>query len=560
MYSVSSVGKNSVIPSLFIRPFRLRLSCLFVCFVGTLLVFAPTGCLQRETAVERGNRDQTLHRGMGPEVADLDPHLATTANDYTVLSALFEGLVGEHPETLAPVPGVATRWELSADNLTYTFHLRPDAKWSNGDPVTSRDFLASWQRVLTPSLAADNAYLLYIVQNAEAFHKGELADFSQVGVSAPDAHTVRITLEHPASYFLSLLQHWVWWPVHLATLEKHGSPYTRGNRWARPDTFVGNGPFILKDWRTGQHIDVVKSPTYWDAATVRLNAIRFHPIEDLNAEERAFRSGQLHLTEALPVAKVDAYRSSSPGLLRIDPYLGTYYYTFNTNRPFINEPKVRRALALAVDRTGIAEKILRGGQTPAHAFTPPGTAGYSPVAYLPTDFDEARRLLAEAGYPDGKGAPILEILLNTSDNHRIIAEAIQATWRKELGLEIRLLNMEGKSVLAARRSGDFQILRSSWIGDYNDPSTFLHVWTADSGNNHSGWSRPDYDQLLFQAARTDNTEARHALFQQAEALLVADAPFIPLYTYTHVFLKHPSVQGWHPNLLDHHPYKHVWLE
>jgi oligopeptide transport system substrate-binding protein len=533
---------------------------LFVLFVAIPFGLALTGCLKRETAVERGIREQILHRGMGPEPADIDPHLATTANDYAVLSALFEGLVGEHPETLAPVPGVASRWELSADNLTYTFHLRPDAKWSNGDPVTARDFLASWQRVLTPSLAADNAYLLYIVQNAEAYHKGQLTDFAQVGFSSPDALTVRITLEHPAAYFLSLLQHWVWWPVHLPTLEKHGSPYQRGNRWARAETFVGNGPFNLAEWRAGQHIHVVKSPTYWDAATVRLNAIRLHPIEDLNAEERAFRSGQLHLTEALPVAKVDAYRASDPDLLRIDPYLGTYYYTLNTNRPFINDPKVRRALALAVDRAGIVEKILRGGQQPAHAFTPPGTAGYTPVARLDTDYEEARRMLADAGYPEGRGAPVLDILLNTSENHRIIAEAVQATWRKELGLEIRLNNMEGKSVLAARRAGDFQILRSSWIGDYNDPSTFLHVWSTGSGNNHSGWRNPDYDQLLFQAARASDPAARHALFQQAEALLLADAPVIPLYHYTHVFLKHPSVRGWHPNLLDHHPYKHVWLE
>ena len=164
-------------------------------------LLSATGCLKRETVVERGNREQILHRGMGPEVADLDPQLATTANDYTVLSALFEGLVAEDPQTLAPMPGVAERWELSPDALTYTFHLRANAKWSNGDPVTARDFLGSWQRVLTPSLAADNAYLLYIVQNAEAFHKGQLTDFSQVGFSAPDDRTVRITLEHPAAYF-----------------------------------------------------------------------------------------------------------------------------------------------------------------------------------------------------------------------------------------------------------------------------------------------------------------------------------------------------------------------
>ena len=532
-------------------------SRFFLCFISLLAAF--TGCAKRETAVERGNREQILHRGMGPEVADLDPALATTANDYTVLSALFEGLVAEDPQTLAPVPGVAERWEVSPDGLTYTFHLRANAKWSNGEPVTSRDFLGSWQRVLTPSLGSENAYLLYIVQNAEAFHKGQLTDFSQVGFTAPDARTVRITLEHPASYFLSLLQHWAWWPVHLPTVAKTGSPYTRGNRWALPATFVGNGPFNLKDWRTGQHIEVVKSSTYWDAATVRLNGIRFLPIEDLNAEERAFRSGQLHITEALPVAKVDAYRKDNPELLRIDPYLGTYYYTLNVNRPFLNDVKVRRALALSADRSGIVEKILRAGQQPAFTFTPPGTGGYTPAAGFTTDYEEARRLLTEAGYPGGKGAPIIEILLNTSDNHRILAEAMQATWRKELGLEVRLLNMEGKSVLAARRAKDFQILRSSWIGDYNDPATFLNVWTTDSGSNHSGWSNPAYDQLLFQAARTADSAARKALFQQAEALLIAGAPIVPLYHYTHVFLLNPSVKGWHSTILDHHPYKHVYL-
>lgn len=551
MRFVCSVGNKSVTAS-------LHLSCLFMCFVAGIL--SVTGCLKRETAVERGIREQVLHRGMGPEPSDLDPHLATTANDYTVLSALFEGLVAEDPVDLSPVPGVAERWSVSPDGLTYTFHLRAEARWSNGEPVTARDFLASWQRILTPSLASDNAYLLYIVQNAEAFHKGHLVDFSQVGFSAPDDRTVRITLEHPASYFLSLLQHWAWWPVHLPTLEQHGSPYQRGNRWARPGTLVGNGPFTLSEWRTGQHIALRKSATYWDASTVRLTGIRLLPIEDLNAEERAFRAGQLHLTEALPVAKVDAYRRDHPDLLRIDPYLGTYYYTLNVNRPFLNEPKVRRALALAVDRARIAENILRGGQTPAHAFTPPDTAGYTPAARIDTDFVEARRLLAEAGYPEGRGAPIVEILLNTSDNHRIIAEAVQADWRRELGLDTRLLNMEGRSVLAARRVGDFQILRSSWIGDYNDPATFLNLWTSSSGNNHSGWSNAAYDQLLFHAARTADTAERHRFFQQAESLLVADTPFIPLYTYTHVFLKHPSVQGWHPNLLDHHPYKHVWLE
>ncbi len=535
----------------------LRFSYLFVYFAGILLLSA---CGPRETAVERGNREQILSRGMGPDLSDLDPALATGTSDYTVLSALFEGLVAEDPVDLHPVPGVATSWDVSPDKLTYTFHLRANARWSSGDPVTARDFLSSWQRVLTPKLAADNASLLYLVQGAEAFNKGLVTDFSKVGFAAPDARTVVITLEHPASYFLSLLQHWVWWPVHTPTLEKSGSLYERGNRWARPETFVGNGPFTLKEWRLGQRIIVEKSATYWDAATVRLSAIHFYPIEDINAEERAFRSGQLHLTEALPLAKIDTYRATQPQLLRIDPYLGTYFYRINITRPFLNARDVRRALALSVDRDLLVKNTLRGGQLPAHAFTPPGTAGYTPQARIETDFAEARRLLAAAGYPDGKGAPVIELLFNTSDNHRVIAEAIQQMWRKELGLDVRLVSMEGKSVLAARRTGDFQIMRSSWIGDYADPLSFLSVWTGDSGNNYTGWSNPDYDLLLHQATRTDDSAAREALLQKAESLLLADAPFIPIYYYTHVFLLQPSVKGWSPTLLDHHPYKHVWLQ
>jgi len=528
--------------------------------IAALLLTVAGGCTFRETNVERGQRDQVLHRGMGQEVADLDPHLATQTSDHTVLSALFEGLVAEDPKDLSPVPGVAERWTVSDDQLRYTFFLRTNARWSNGDPVTSKDFMDSWRRVLTPTLGADNASLMYIVQGAEAFHKGGLPSFADVGFLAPDAHTLRITLEHPAPYFLSLLQHWIWWPVHLASVARQGSTVERGNRWARPGTLVGNGPFVLKDWRPGQRIIVEKAPTYWDAETVRLSAIHFYPIEELNTEERAFRSGQLHVTESLPASKIDTYRSTSPTVLRIDPYLGTYFYRINVNRPFLNVVKVRRALSMAVDRQAIVDHVLRGGQRATSAYTPHGTGGYTPPTGYDTDPVTARALLAEAGYPGGVGAPTIDLLFQTSENHRAIAEAIQEMWRRELGLSVRLTNMEGKSALDARRTGDFQILRSSWIGDYADPMSFLAVWRSDSGNNYTGWSSDTYDQLLHQATRTPASTERLEILRRAEALMLAEAPIIPIYAYNHVFLLHPSVRGWHSTLLDHHPYKHVWLE
>jgi oligopeptide transport system substrate-binding protein len=522
-----------------------------------LLLLAACG--PRETAVERGNREQVLQRGIGSEVADLDPQLAVNIAEMDVVSALFEGLVAEDPVDLHPVPGVAERWEASPDALTYTFHLRADARWSDGRPVTAQDFVDAWKRILTPSLAAENAGLLYALQGAEAFHKGATQDFAQVGATAVDARTLRVALEHPTPYFLSLLTHPAWMPVPVATIARHGAVAERGNPWTRPGRLVGNGPFVLKSWEPNRSILVEKSATYWDSAQVRLLGVRFHPIDSIDGEERAFRAGQLHVTYVLPRAKIEAYRRDAPQFLRTDPYLNTYFLRFNVRQPALADVHVRRALALAVDRTAIVDQLLRGGQQVAEAFTPPGLGGYAPPAGIATDADAARRELAAAGYPDGQGFPALELLYNTSDNHRVLAEALQEMWRRELGIEVRLVNQEFKVVLSERRAGRFQILLSDWVGDYLDASTFLDVMQGTSGNNYTGWSNPDYDAALFSASRLADPAARLAQLRQAEGLMLADAPIVPLYYNTHVFLLNPAVKGWSPTLLDHHPYKHVWL-
>jgi oligopeptide transport system substrate-binding protein len=523
-------------------------------------VLALAGCGSRETAVERGNREGVLHRGIGADLPVLDPHLANGVSDYTVLSALLEGLVSEDPVTLAPVPGVAESWKVSPDGLTYTFTLRTNARWTNGDPVTASDFIRSWRRALSPALAADYAYLMHIADGAQAFNTGALTDFSQVGFSAPDARTVVIRLSHPAAHFLSMLNNPVWLPVHMDTVERLGATDSRANPWARPESFVGNGPFKLREVRPGQRVVVERDPGYWDAAAVQLREVHFHVIESLDAEERAFRAGQLHVTEALPVAKVRHYRESQPELLRIDPYLGSYFYRLNTARPPLDDARVRRALALAVDREAIVERILGGGQLPATSFTPRGAGSYAPPQIVRTDFAEARRLLAEAGFAGGAGLPQIEILYNTSENHRLIAEAIQEMWRRELGVDVSLANQDFKVTLDARRTGNYQVLRSVWIADFPDASSFLGVFTSASGNNHTGWTDASYDRLVGSATRATAGPERDAIFREAERLLLEAMPMIPIYHYTHVFLIQPSVKGWHPTLLDRHPLKHVRLE
>ncbi|HEX3730217.1 MAG TPA: peptide ABC transporter substrate-binding protein, partial [Opitutaceae bacterium] len=342
------------------------------------LLLLLAGCERRQSAVQSGDRMQVLHRGIGYEVTGLDPQLATGISEGAIETALFEGLVAEDPKDLHPVPGVAESWDVAGDGLAYTFHLRADARWSNGKPVTAGDFAASWQRILSPALAAPNAALLYVLQGAEAYHHGAIRDFSRVGVAALDARTLRVILDHAAPDFLERLTHWAWLPVYLPAIEAQGGAEDRGNAWARPGRLVGNGAFLLQSWTPDREIVLARSPNYWDARRVALREIHLYPIDSVEAEERAFRAGQLHVTDAIPIGRIEAYRRDAPQLLRVDPYLGTYYYALNVRHPSFGDPRVRRALSLAIDREAIAAKILHGVDQPATAFTPAGIEGYAP--------------------------------------------------------------------------------------------------------------------------------------------------------------------------------------
>ncbi|WP_309397884.1 peptide ABC transporter substrate-binding protein [Cerasicoccus maritimus] len=539
--------------------FARSLSVLF-CLCALLLL----GCGDRETPVERANKEQILLRANGSEPAALDPHLVTGVTEHNILTALLEGLVRPDPETLKPLPGVAESWDISADGRVYTFHLREDALWSNGEPIQASDFVFAYERMLSPKLAAEYASLLYPMVNAEQFNTGELTDFSQVGVKALDPRTLEITLNEATPYFLSLLTHYTWYPVHPPTIFQHGAIDQRDSRWTRPGNFVGNGPFTLEEWRVHDRIVVKKNPYYWDREHILLNGVHFLPFANLNAEERAFRSGQIHISYAIPTHKIEPYEEAGNEALRISPYLGTYYYAFNTEKPPLDDARVRRALSLAIDREGITRNITQAGQIPANHFTPPNTAGYTSEAKFSLDLEaniaEAKRLLAEAGFPNGEGLRELELLYNTSESHKAIAEAIQYFWQETLGVKVRLVNQDWKVYLINRRDGNFDVLRAGWIGDYNDPSTFLDLLASWSGNNNAKFDSPQYDALIRQAAETGDADARLEVFQQAGKILIDEMPVAPIYFYVSAYLVNPAVQGWYPNILDQHPWQGIYLD
>jgi oligopeptide transport system substrate-binding protein len=516
--------------------------------------------MDAEPVTERDARAGILHYSTGAEPQDLDPHTVTGVPEHRVTSVLFEGLVDLDPETLEPVPAVAESWSVSEDETVYTFRLRDTAQWSNGDPVTAHDFVYAWQRILTPALGSEYAYMLYCLKNARDFHEGALTDFGQVGAKAMDGRTLEVTLGNPTPYFLSMQIHYTWYPVHRATIERFGAMDERGTRWTRAGNLVGNGAFMLERWEPDRVITVVKNPRYWNKDAVELNGIHFHPIDNNLTEELLFRVNRLHVTATIPVNKLETYESDRPGALRIDPYLGTYFYRINVTRSPFTDARVRRALSMAIDREDLVRNVVRAGRKSAPFFTPPDTAGYTCETRVAFDPEEARRLLSAAGYPEGKGFPRTEILYNTSDNHKQIAEAAQAMWRDTLGITVTLVNQEWKVYLDSMNQLDYGIARSGWIGDYLDPINFLECFTTGNGNNRTGFSSTRYDGLIAQSLQTADAEARHRILQEAEGLLLEEAPIIPVYFYTNAYLVAPQVRGLYPNPLGYVSFKDLSLE
>lgn len=501
-----------------------------------------------------------LKVNLAAEVQDLDPQIVTGVPEFRALSGLFEGLTDLNPATLEPEPAAAASWTISEDQLTYTFAMRPEGHWSNGDPVTANDFEYSWQRELSPGLGAEYSYLLHHIKGAKDFNEGKLTDWAQVGVKALDPMTLQVTLDHPTPFFLSMLYHQAFYPVHRATIEKFGKMDQRGTKWTQPGNHVGNGPFALTEWRPHEYILMGRNTHYWNAGSIKLDGLQFFPIDDHLTEERSFRTGELHMTEQMPLHKIEVYRKENPEALQVRPYLGNYFYRFNVTKKPLDDVRVRMALSLALDRETISREVLKAGEAPAFNLTPPDTAGYTSEAKLGYDPERAKQLLAEAGYPGGQGFPKLEILYNTSETHATIAEVLQRMWKDTLGIEIGLYNQDWKVYLDSMTNLDYDMARGSWIGDIVDPLNFLELFLTDGGNNRTGWSNAEYDALIEKSYATPDKEARYKILQEAEALLLKEVPMLPIYFYTTKYLMAPEVKGFTPNILDYRRWKDMWLE
>jgi oligopeptide transport system substrate-binding protein len=498
------------------------------------------------------NADLTLCNGGEPQ--SLDPAIVTGQLEGRICLALFEGLTTRDPKGNI-IPGMAESWMISPDGLTYTFTLRPGIKWSNGDPVTSYDFLNSWERALTPATASEYSYQLYYLVNGEAYGTGKIADFTQVGVKAPDDHTLVVTLAHPTAYFLELTSFQTLCPVHLPSVKKYGRD------WTKPGRMISNGPYVLKEWRLNDYILLEANPYYW--RPVPIHRIKVLPTDTATACFNLFYSKKTDLildTRSIPSELVQEIKNEP--YFHANPFGATSFIRFNVKRKPFDDVRVRQALALALDKEDIVDKITRAGEHIADTLVPPGSAGYTPPRGLAYNPAKARQLLAEAGYPDGRGFPDVELLYPKRGTSEQVVTEIQALWQRDLGINsIHLRGQEWKVFLNTQELVDFDLSISGWIGDYNDPQTFLDMFVTDGGNNQTGWGDPQYDGMLQTSENTADPAKRMQILHNMEKILVEDqVPIVPVYFWVGMSLYDPArLGGFEPNFVDDHRWGEFYI-
>ncbi|MCW8194141.1 peptide ABC transporter substrate-binding protein [Proteobacteria bacterium 005FR1] len=532
------------------------ISALLIVALGSI----PFTAAAKPPAGVKLAEEQVIHRGNGAEADSLDPQISESTNASNIQRDLFESLVSEAPDGRL-IPGVAKNWDISEDRRQYTFHLRENAKWSNGDPVTAHDFVFSWRRLVDPATGSRYSMMIAPVTNAEAVIAGEMPPES-LAVAALDDHTFQVNLDAPTPYFLSMLTHSSVYPVHPPSVQKFGRDFTR------PGNLISNGAYVLDEWRVQSHIKLVRNPQYWDNENTTIDEAYYYVTEDMNAEVLRYRAGGLDMTqENLPVSMLDWIRENLPEELVISPWLGIYYYGFNmTQPPFKDNPKLRKALSMSIDREIITDKVLDNGVIPAYGFVPPGVLDYEGYEYPWKDMSreerlaEARRLYREAGYSEENPLRV-ELRYNTEQNHKKIALAIAAMWKQNLGVLTEIINQEWKVFLNVRAEKRItQAFRIGWIGDYNDAYTFLELGLSNNGQNDTGYADPSYDKLLKDSFNTGSVEERAAMLRQAEEQFLGSYGVAPIYYYVTSRLIKPYVGGYQSNIMNHHYTKNLYIK
>ncbi len=519
-----------------VKTFRMTLAAISLSSIITPAIAAnpPAGAQLAE--------QQQIVRHIKDEPASLDPLKAVGLPEIQVMRDLFEGLTNQDAQGKI-VPGVAQSWS-SSDNKTWVFTLRNNARWSNGDPVTAQDFVYSWQRLVDPKNSSAFAWFAGLsgIQNAAAITKGEMTP-DKLGVVAQSKNQLKVTLDRPVPWFPALVANVALFPVPQKIIAQ------QGDSWTSLGKLVGNGAFQLSERVVNEKIVLTRNPHYWDDAHSVLTKVTFVPINEESSATKRYRSNDIDITESFPKNMYALLKKTLPGEVYTPDQLGTYYYAFNTQKGPTADVRVRKALSWSIDRKVIAEKVLGTGEKPAWHFTPDVTAGFKPLPTFMQQHDQnslnaqAKSLLAAAGY--GPGKPLkLKLLYNTSESHQKIAIAVASMWKKNLGVDVTLENQEWKTYIDSRNSGNFDVIRASWVGDYNEPSTFLNLLTSGNSSNIARFNNADYDAVIAKASRETSDQVRNSDYNRAEQILAEQAPIAPIYQYTNGRLIKPWVKGY----------------
>ncbi len=546
--------------------------------VLALVVSAFAGCAKKEEpAPDKGQADttepapsedpankdeQVITYNLLADPDSIDPQKATSVGASIIMQNIFEGLVRTNEE-MEQDPGVAESWETNEDKTVWTFNLRKDAKWSDGQAVTAEDFVYGWKRAVDPATACEYAYMLDPVMNATKIYSGELG-VDELGIKAIDANTLEVTLEQPTAYILELFAFPTYFPVRKDVVEKNPEAWEFD-----PATSITNGPLKLAEYTQNDVLKIVPNENYWDRDRVKIEAVKFVFITEQSTGLAAFEAGDIDGTDEVPSQEIPRLQSESEDFI-IAPYLGTYFYAFQVEKEPFTDVRVRKALSKAIDRNAIVTTVTLGGQIPATGFVPPGimvggedfrkAGGDYGIDPMTAQVEEAKKLLAEAGYPDGKGFPKTTLRYNTSENHKKIAEAIQEMWKKNLNVDIELENMEWRVFIPARQNGDFQVARHGWIGDYNHPMTFLDMFLSESGNNDPQWRNEEYDKLIYAAKKEGDPKKAAEMMHKAEDLMMEDMIAMPIYYYTHPYMMKSYVKGYFRTPLGHMFFDRAYVE